>query len=137
MSTSTTSDSTLIAPRWRTFTGRLLSLLVVAQLLSSAYFRATQHRYAVAEIVTGYGFPESAIPLIVIAECVLVLLYVIPRTSIFAAMLLTAYLGGAVAAHLRVGDTVRASIPVVVALLAWAGLYLREPRLRELVPFRR
>src|SRR5439155_8720380 len=51
------------------FTGRLLSFVVVAQLLSSAWFRATHHTYAVAEIVAGYGYPESAIVLIVIAEC--------------------------------------------------------------------
>jgi hypothetical protein len=57
------------------WTGWFLSFLVVAQLLSSAFFRATYHTYAVAEIVTGYGYPESAIVLIVIAECALVLLY--------------------------------------------------------------
>jgi len=49
--------------------GRVLSFLVVAQLLSSAWFRATHHTFAVAEIVTGYGYPESAIVCIVIAEC--------------------------------------------------------------------
>ena len=127
----------MITPRWQIRTGWLLSVLVVAQLLSSAFFRGTQHSYAVAEIVTGYGFPETAIPLIVIAECTLVVLYLIPQTSVLAAILLTGYLGGAIAAHLRIADTARAAIPLVAAILAWGGLYLRDNRLRQLLPFRR
>jgi hypothetical protein len=110
------------------WTGWFLSFLVVAQLLSSAFFRATYHTYAVAEIVTGYGYPESAI---------LVLLYLVPQTSVLAAILMTGYLGGAVATHVRVADTARAAIPLVVGLLAWGGLYLRDSRIRQLVPFRR
>ena len=51
---------TVSVPRWMLWTGRLLSFVVVAQLLSSAWFRATYHTYAVAEIVAGYGYPESA-----------------------------------------------------------------------------
>ena len=117
-------------------TGWVLSFLVVAQLLSSAFFRGTQHTYAVEEIVTGYGYPESAIARIVIAECVLVLLYLVPQTSVLGAILLTGYLGGAVASHLRIADTARAAIPVVVGMLAWGGLYLLDSRIRQLIPFR-
>lgn len=124
-------------PRWMLWTGRVLSFLAVAQLLSSAWFRATHHRYAVAEIVTGYGFPEAAILPIVIAECVLVVLYLVPQTSVLAAIVLTGYLGGAVAAHLRIADTARAAIPLVVGIFAWGGVYLRDSRLRQLVPWRR
>jgi len=131
------TDDTKFIPLWQHRTGWGLSFLVVAQLLSSAFFRGTQHSYAVAEIVTGYGFPESAIPLIVIAECSLVVLYLIPQTAVFAALLLTGYLGGAVAAHLRIADTARAAIPLVAAILAWGGLYLRDNRIRQLLPFRR
>jgi hypothetical protein len=50
---------------------------------------------------------------------------------------MTGYLGGAVATHLRIADTARAAIPLVVGILAWGGLYLRDSRIRELVPFRR
>jgi len=117
--------------------GRLLSFAVVAQLLSSAWVRATHHTNAVAEIVTSYGYPESAIVPIVIAECTLVVLYLIPQTSVLAAIVMTGYLGGAVATHLRIGDSVRAAIPLVVGILAWGGLYLRDSRIRQLVPFRR
>jgi hypothetical protein len=118
------------------WTGRVFSFLVVAQLLSSAWFRATHHALAVAEIVGGYGYPESAIVPIVIAECVLVALYLVPRTSVLGVIVLTGYLGGAVASHLRVADAARAAIPLVVGILAWAGLYLRDGRIRELIPFR-
>jgi hypothetical protein len=132
MSTETARSSV----RWMRWTGSVLSFAVVAQLLSSAWFRATYHTYAVAEIVTGYGYPESAIVPIVIAECALVVLYVIPQTSVIAAILMTGYLGGAVATHLRIADTARAAIPLVVGILAWGGLFLRDSRIRQLVPFR-
>lgn len=131
------SSGTVSTPSWMRRTGWLFSVLVVAQLLSSAWFRATYHTYAVEEIVTGYGYPESAISLIVIAECVLVVLYLVPQTSVIAAILLTGYLGGAVATHLRIADTSRVAIPLVVGILAWGGLYLRDRRIRQLVPFRR
>jgi hypothetical protein len=125
------------ATRWMHWTGWLLSFVVVAQMLSSAWFRATQHTFAVTEIVTSYGYPESAISRIVIAECALVLLYLVPQTSVLAAIVMTGYLGGAVATHLRIGDTARAAIPLVIGIFAWGGLYLRDSRIRELIPFRR
>lgn len=134
---STPTVPTVPGPRWMLWTGRIVSFLVVAQLLTSAWFRGTQHTYAVAEIVTSYGYPESAITNIVIAECVLVVLYLVPQTAVLAAIILTGYLGGAVATHLRIGDTARAAIPLVVGILAWGGLYLRDVRIRELIPVRR
>jgi len=134
---SIAAERTGSAPRWMLWSGWLLSFVVVAQMLSSAWFRATQHTFAVTEIVTAYGYPESAISRIVISECALVLLYLVPQTSVLAAILLTGYLGGAVATHVRVADTARAAIPLVVGILAWGGLYLRDSRIRQLVPFRR
>jgi len=125
------------ASRWMRWTGWFFSFAVAAQLLSSAWFRATSHANAMAEIVTAYGYPESAIGRIVIAECAMVVLYLIPQTSVLAAIVMTGYLGGAVATHLRIGDTARAAIPLVVGILAWGGLYLRDSRIRQLVPFRR
>jgi len=130
-------SGTVSTPRWMRRTGWLFSVLVVAQLLSSAWFRATYHTNAVEEIVAGYGYPESAISFIVMAECALVVLYLVPQTSVLAAILLTGYLGGAVATHLRIADTARVAIPLVVGILAWGGLYLRDSRIRQLVPFRR
>jgi hypothetical protein len=134
---SAATARTVSVPRWMLWTGWLLSFAVVAQLLSSAWFRATHHDFAVAEIVGAYGYPESAIVRIVIAECAMVVLYLVPQTSVLAAIVMTGYLGGAVSAHLRIGDTARAVIPVIVGLFAWGGLYLRDSRIRQLVPFRR
>ena len=135
MSTSNARNES--SPRWMRWTGWVLSFFPVMILLSSAYVRSTHHSAAVAEIVSGYGFPESAIGLIVVAECVLVALYLIPQSAVLGAIVLTGYLGGAVAAHLRVGDAPRAAIPVFIGILAWGGLYLRDRRIRELIPFRR
>ena len=134
---STATVHTVSVPRWMPRTGWVLSFVVIAQLLSSAWFRATHHTNAVAEIVTSYGYPESAIVLIVIAECAMVVLYLVPQTSVLAAIVMTGYLGGAVATHLRIADTARAAIPLVVGILAWGGLYVRDSRIRQLVPFRR
>jgi len=117
--------------------GWVLSFVPVLVLLSSAWVRATHHANAVAEIVAGYGYPESAIVPIIIAECALVVLYLVPQTSVLGAIVMTGYLGGAVATHLRIADTARAAIPLVVGILAWGGLYLRDSRIRQLVPFRR
>ena len=126
---STATSRTVSAPRWTLWTGWPLSFGVVAQLLSSAWFRATHHTYAAAQIVTGYDYPESAIVPIVIAECALVVLYLVPQTSVLAAIVMTGYLGGAAATHLRIADTARAAIPLVVGILAWGGLYLRDSRI--------
>jgi len=126
---------TAAVPRWMLWTGRLFSFFPVAILLSSAWVRGTHHTSAVAEIVSSYGYPESAISRIVIAECVLVVLYLVPQTSVLGAILMTGYLGGAVATHLRMGDSARAMIPLVAGILAWGGLYLRDSRIRELIPF--
>ena len=83
------------------------------------------------------AIPNRPSTLIVVAECALVVLYLVPQTSVLAAIVMTGYLGGAVAAHVRVADTARAAIPLVVAILAWGGLYLRDSRIRQLIPFRR
>ena len=71
-----------------------------------------------------------------IIELVCVALYVVPRTSILGGLLLTGYLGGAIATHVRISSPLltHTLFPVYVALLLWAGLYQRETRLRDLVP---
>src|SRR5437867_12296164 len=107
---STTTARTVSVPRWMFWTGWFLSFGVVAQLLSSAWFRATHHTYAVAEIVTSYVYPESAIVPIVIAECALVVLYLISQTPVCAALVMTGYRGVAVATHLRIALMARATI---------------------------
>ena len=88
---------------------------------------------------TQLGYPVNTVLWIGLIELVCLALYLVPRTSVLGALLLTGYLGGAIATHVRVGSPLLSHtlFPIYVALLLWGGLYLRETRLRELVPFRR
>ena len=82
-----------------------------------------------------FGFPASTHVLVGILELTCVVLYAIPRTSVLGAILMTGYLGGAVATHVRVEE---APIPaIVLGVLAWAGLCLRDSRLMSLLPLRK
>jgi len=83
------------------------------------------------------GFPEGQAHLVGAIILVCAVLYAIPRTSVFGAILLTGFLGGAICSHFRVGEI--ATAPQLVSLFlgagAWGGLYLRDPRVRTLLPF--
>ena len=93
----------------------------------------------VREATAQLGYPESTIPVMAALVLGCTVLYAIPRTSVLGAVLLTGYLGGAVATHLRHGDPLFSHIlfPVYVGIMAWCGLYLREPRLQALLPLRK
>ena len=84
------------------------------------------------------GLPAGLMPAVGIVEAVLVALYVLPRTAPLGALLWTGYLGGAVLAHVRVGNPLFTHVlfPVYVAALLWSPVWLREPRLRALLPIR-
>lgn len=83
------------------------------------------------------GYPESVIVPLGIVLTLSTFLYIIPRTAVLGAILLTGYLGGAVATHVRVdGGAFPILFPVIVGGLLWLGLYLRDSRLRELLPLR-
>jgi hypothetical protein len=84
------------------------------------------------------GYPEGIGFGIGVLELACLALYVIPRTSVFGAVLLTGYLGGATATHLRLGNPffTHTFFPFYVGLLLWAGLFLRDARLRTLFPLR-
>jgi DoxX-like family len=91
----------------------------------------------VAEAFARLGFPLSLSVELGIIELVCVALYVIPRTSILGAILLTGYLGGAIATHLRVGDPLFDTIfPILIGALVWGGPFLLDRRLRALIPVR-
>jgi hypothetical protein len=85
------------------------------------------------------GYPENVISGLGVVVLICVILYIIPKTAVLGAILLTGYLGGAVATHVRHGDPIFSHVlsPVYFAILLWGGLYLREPRLSALVPFRK
>ncbi|MBC8135609.1 MAG: DoxX family protein, partial [Fibrella sp.] len=81
------------------------------------------------------GFPTHTAPIVGAIALVASILYMVPRTAVLGAILLTGYLGGAVASHLRVGDPTY--FAVIFGVVVWGGLYLRDSRVRDLIPFRR
>jgi len=85
------------------------------------------------------GYPASILLPLGIIEAIALTLYLVPATSALGALLWTGYLGGAVATHVRVGDPLFTHIlaPIYVATMLWGALYMRDPRLRALVSFRR
>jgi hypothetical protein len=91
----------------------------------------------VKESMKKYGYPEGvAVPLMIV-EIVCALIYAIPQTATLGAILLTGYLGGAVATHVHAAEFAQIPFPVVFGILVWLGLLLRDPYLRRLLPFRK
>jgi hypothetical protein len=88
-----------------------------------------------AEGMSHLGLPESMILPLAVLELTCVVIYLIPATSVLGAILLAGYLGGAICTHWRVGDVF--IVPILIGVLIWLGLYLREDRLKALLPLRR
>lgn len=116
--------------------GRVMSALPVLMLLFSVSGKFLKPP-AVVEGFARLGYAESTALGLGILELGCTLVYLLPRTSILGAILLTGYLGGATATHVRVGDPFSMYIiPVILGVLVWGGLFLREPRVRALIPLR-
>jgi hypothetical protein len=124
-------------PNKRLIAGYVLSTIPVLFLLMDGIMKL----FKPAVVVNGtvdLGYSESVIvPLgIILTACTI--LYAIPRTAVLGAVLLTGYLGGAIATHVRVAaPAFNVIFPIIVALFVWGGLYLRDERLEALIPFRR
>lgn len=121
---------------WITWTGRLVTVVPVFILLSSARWKLTHNAWYVSEWGR-IGYAPGAINGIGIVQLVCVALYLIPQTAVLGTVLLTGYLGGAIASYVRIGEPYPALVPLTTCLLAWLGIFLREPRLRALLPLRR
>jgi hypothetical protein len=117
--------------------GRILSGLAVAFLLLDALMKVVRAQAAVTGTVQ-LGYPDNTVVGIGVALLIPTLLYAMPQTALLGAIFVTGYLGGAVATHVRMADPLFTHVlfPVYVAALIWGGLYLRDRRLRALVPFR-
>ena len=124
---------TALVSKGRLWAGRILSALPVLMLLFSGVLKLIKPAPVVEEFAR-LGYPESLVLGIGLLELACTVVYVIPRTSIIGAILLTAYLGGATATHVRIGDPFFS--PIVVGVLVWGGLFLRDDRLRALIPLR-
>ena len=118
------------------WTGRIVSALLALFLLMDGVMKLVKPP-VVVEATVRLGYPESVIVGLGIVLLTCTVLYLIPTTSVLGAILLTGYLGGAVATHLRVGEGLfPKSFPIIMGVLIWFGLYLRDQRLRALVPLR-
>ena len=124
-----------VTPAWMIWTGRVLSALVVLMLAMGVAMGLKGSPEMTAAFTTHYGYPASAMMGILLAELACAVLYAIPQTAVFGAILLTGYLGGAIATHVRASENF--AMALIVAVVAWAGLFLRDARLRALLPLRR
>ena len=132
------SDSEAVAVSNKSlWAGRILSGLVVLLLIPDGLIKFIKPA-PVVEAFAHLGLPLSISVTLGILLLVCTVLYAIPRSSVLGAILLTGYLGGAVATHLRVGDPLFSHVlfPTYLGILLWLGLYLREERLRALIPLR-
>jgi DoxX-like protein len=119
------------------WTGWVLQLLVSLFLLFDSSIKVLKLDMAVKGTVQA-GFSEAVVAPIGWTLLISLILYVIPRTAILGAILLTGYLGGAVATNVRLGMPFYfVLLPAIMGVMAWAGLYLRDDRLRAMIPSRR
>lgn len=114
---------------------RIISGLVALFLLMDGAMKLVKPAFVVDETMR-LGYPERVIVPIGIVLIVCTILYLIPKTVVLGAILLTGYLGGAVATHVRAGEPVFSVVfAIVFGVLVWLALYLRNPTLRLLIPF--
>lgn len=115
--------------------GRVASALPGVGLIFSGVMKVTHNPDLVKQFVGHLGFTEGAMTPIGLVEIACAILYLIPATSVLGAILLTGYLGGAIAVHVRLGE---GFAPVLIlGILVWAGLFLRDARIRALLPIRK
>lgn len=129
-----TAASSNTASKKSAWAGYVLSALPVLALL----FSGTVKLLKLPSVVQGFvesGYPASTITVIGILEVGSTIVYLIPRTAVLGAILMTGFLGGAIASNVRINNPLF-SIPLALGVLVWAGLYLREQRLRALLPLR-
>ena len=125
-------------PRWMQWTGWGMTGLMIVFLLFDSVSKLVLEQHAV-EATTKIGYPLDVIRPLGITGLACTILYAIPRTSVLGAILLTGYLGGAIASKVRLEDPLFSSVlfGVYFGILIWGGLYLRDERVRSLIPLSR
>ena len=114
--------------------GRVISVLASLVFLFSAFMKL-KGGPELAQGIAHLGLPESMVMPLAIVEISCTVIYLIPATSVLGAVLLAGYVGGAICTHWRVGDPF--FVQIALGLLVWLGLYLREDRLKALIPLRK
>lgn len=128
---------TMSNSKTRIWVGRIVCTLVVLFCAFDGIMKVIKEPHVIAASAE-FGFSANEIVLIGVLMLACTALYAIPRTDVLGAVLLTGYLGGAVLANIHVGHPLFECIfPVIFGALAWGGIFLREPRVRELIPFRK
>lgn len=120
-------------PKWMTITGWVLTALLILPFGVGGMFKISQH----PDVVKGFkdmGFPDGSALTIGIVEVACLLVYLFPRTAVLGAVLLTGYMGGAICVHVQRSESI--IFHIVIGVIIWLGIYLREPRLRLLLPLR-
>jgi DoxX-like protein len=135
-STTIADDQPSSFTRLMPWIGWAFSLGAVAILLTSARWKLTESPFYVREWGR-IGWDISMLPRIAIVQLTCVVLYLTPPTSVLGVVLLTGYLGGAISQYVRIEEPYPPLVPLTTALCAWFGLWLREERLRRLLPLRR
>ncbi len=128
-------QSTVTISKPMLWTSRVMSALPVLLVLLESVMKLMKLP-AVIEAFARSGVPEKLIVPVGLIELTCVVVYLIPRTAVLGAILMTGLLGGATITTLRIGDPTF-PMPVMLGMLAWGGLYLRDMRLRELIPLRK
>ena len=123
-------------PKWMKITGIVLTVLPAFALIMSGFMKLS-HNPGFVENFKKFGFAEPLLTPIGIIELLSIALYLVPRTAVLGAILVTGYLGGAIVTHLRVQDFGSIPAPLFLAVFAWGGLFLRDARLRDLLPLRK
>jgi len=113
--------------------GRIISALPVLFLAGGGIFGLMKPAM-VEENLSRLGYPAHVARAIIIVEIACAVVYAIPQTTVLGAILLTGYLGGATATHVRIGEPF--FVPVIFGMVVWLGLYLRDERVRALLPLR-
>jgi len=121
--------------KWVVWAGRVVSIAPVIICLTSARWKLTHSVFYVREWQR-IGWPMTEINGVALLQIAFVTLYVIPQTALLGTVLLTAYLGGALASYVRIGEFNPPLVPLTTCLLAWLGIWLRDERLRQLLPIR-
>src|SRR5688572_20120276 len=137
MSTATVQDAASPRSRqWLVWIGRIVSVVPVLIILMSSRWKLTSNPWYVREWGR-IGWQTPDLPFIASLQLGGILLYVIPQTSVLGAVILTGYLGGAIATYVRIGEFYPPLVPLTTAVFAWLGIWLRDERLRALIPLRR
>ena len=121
--------------RWLYWIGWIVSFWPAYVVCTSAHWKLT-HNPGYLKMFAQIGWPTSVLTLLACLQLGSLILFLIPRTSLLGAVLLTGYLGGAIASYVRIQYYFPVVVPLSTSMIAWLGIWLREPRLRQLLPIR-